>query len=177
MQATQQRARPTKRFLIASLCFLAVLVLAACQFGDNNGLNNMPFAKVRRLVSDLPEAQRMANAGNLELLASKPVPGEPVTLRGELTDANCYLGTHARLRPRVLRKILRHRRQPPALHFRSGRSCLCCPDRAKRRVSSRKRSRSHWCSWNRGQRKSPRRARRTNASHRKPAAVIPATAY
>jgi hypothetical protein len=94
MQATPQSARPTKKFLIASLSFLAVLVLAAFQFGDNNGLNNMPFAQVQRLISDLPKAQKMANDGNLELLAGKPVPGETVNLRGELTDANCYLGTH-----------------------------------------------------------------------------------
>jgi hypothetical protein len=86
--------RPTKRFLIAALCFLAVLVLAAFQFGDNNGLNSMPYARVQRLVSDLPKAQKMANDGNLELLAGQPVRGEPVILRGELTDANCYLGTH-----------------------------------------------------------------------------------
>jgi hypothetical protein len=94
MQATPQRARPTEKFLIASLCFLAVLVLGAFQFGDNNGLNNMPFAKVRLLVPNLPKAQKMANDGNLELLAGKPVPGVAVTLRGELTDANCFLGTH-----------------------------------------------------------------------------------
>ena len=94
MQATPQRARPTEKFLIASLCFLAVLVLGAFQFGDNNGLNNMPFAKVRLLVPNLPKAQKMANDGNLDLLAGKPVPGVAVTLRGELTDANCFLGTH-----------------------------------------------------------------------------------
>jgi hypothetical protein len=94
MRATPQKARPTKKFLIASLSFLAVLVLAAFQFGDNNGLNNMPFAQVQRLVPDLPKAQKMANDGNLELLAGKPVPGEPATLRGELTDANCFLATH-----------------------------------------------------------------------------------
>jgi hypothetical protein len=94
MQATPQRARQTKKFLIASLCLLAVLILAAFQFGDNNGLNNMPFAQVQRLVSDLPKAQKMANDGNLELLAGQPVRGEPTTLRGELTDANCFLGTH-----------------------------------------------------------------------------------
>ena len=69
-------------------------MLAAFQFGDNNGLNNMPFAQVQRLVSDLPKAQKMANDGNLELLAGQPVPGEPASLRGELTDANCFLGTH-----------------------------------------------------------------------------------
>ena len=94
MQATPPRARQTKKLLIASLCFLAVLLLAAFQFGDNNGLNNMPFAQVQRLVSDLPKAQKMANDGNLELLAGKPVRGEPATLRGELTDANCFLATH-----------------------------------------------------------------------------------
>jgi hypothetical protein len=94
MQTTPPRARQTKKLLIASLCFLAVLLLAAFQFGDNNGLNNMPFAQVQRLVSDLPKAQRMANGGNLELLAGKPMPGEAATLRGELTDANCFLGTH-----------------------------------------------------------------------------------
>jgi len=69
-------------------------MLAAFQFGDNNGLNNMPFAQAQRLVSDLPKAQKMANDGNLELLAGRPVPGEPASLRGELTDANCFLGTH-----------------------------------------------------------------------------------
>jgi hypothetical protein len=94
MQAALKRARPTKRFLVAALCFLAVLVLAAFQFGDNNGLNSMPYAQVRRLVPDLPKAKKMASDGNLELLAGQLVRGEPVTLRGELTDANCYLGTH-----------------------------------------------------------------------------------
>jgi hypothetical protein len=93
MQATPPRARQTKKLLIAPLCFLAVLLLAAFQFGDNNGLNNMPFAQVQRLVSDLPKAQKMANDGNIELLAGKPVRGESATLRGELTDANCFLAT------------------------------------------------------------------------------------
>ena len=94
MQATPPRARTIEKLLIASLCFLAVLLLAAFQFGDNNGLNNMPFAQVQRLVSDLPKAQKMANDGNLELLVGKPMRGEAATLRGELTDANCFLGTH-----------------------------------------------------------------------------------
>jgi hypothetical protein len=94
MQVTPQRARTTKKLLIATFCFLAVLLLAAFQFGDNNGLNNMSFAQVQRLISDLPKAQKMANAGNLELLAGRPVRGEVTTLHGELTDANCFLGTH-----------------------------------------------------------------------------------
>jgi hypothetical protein len=95
MQVTRQRARTTNRFLIATLCFLAVLLLAAFQFGDNNGLNNMSFSQVQRLVFDLPKAQKMAKAGNLELLAGRPVRGEVRTLHGEFTDANCFLGTHS----------------------------------------------------------------------------------
>jgi hypothetical protein len=94
MPATLPKARPTKKVLVTALCFLGVLLLAAFQFGDNNGLNNMPFAQVRPLVSDLPKAQKMASDGNLELLAGKPVPGEAATFHGELTDANCFQGTH-----------------------------------------------------------------------------------
>ena len=94
MPLISQRARPTKIFLIALLAFLAILVLAAFQFGDNNGMNSMPYPQVRRLVSDLPKAAKMASDGNLELLAGRLVRGEPVTFRGELTDANCFLGTH-----------------------------------------------------------------------------------
>lgn len=94
MQVTRQKARTTRKLLIAAFCFLAVLLLAAFQFGDNNGLNNMPFTQVQRLVFDLPKAQKMAKAGNIELLAGSPVRGQVATLHGELTDANCFLGTH-----------------------------------------------------------------------------------
>jgi hypothetical protein len=57
-------------------------------------LNGLPFAKVQPLVSDLAKAQTLAEQGNIELLAGQSVPGNSVTLRGELTDANCYLGSH-----------------------------------------------------------------------------------
>jgi hypothetical protein len=49
---------------------------------------------VQPLVSDLAKAQTLAEQGNIELLAGQSVPGNSVTLRGELTDANCYLGSH-----------------------------------------------------------------------------------
>src|SRR5258708_25309942 len=94
MPAIAQRARPTKIFVIGLLSFLAVLIVAAFKFGDNNGLNSMPYAQVRRLVSDLLKAKKMASDGNLDFLAGQPMRGQPVTLRGELTDANCFLGTH-----------------------------------------------------------------------------------
>jgi hypothetical protein len=50
---------------------------------------------VQPLVSDLAKAQTLAGQGNIELLAGQSVPGNSVTLRGELTDANCYLGSHS----------------------------------------------------------------------------------
>ena len=54
----------------------------------------MPFAQVQPLASDLERAKILAKQGNIDLLAGETVPGEAVSLRGELTDANCYLGSH-----------------------------------------------------------------------------------
>src|SRR6202047_1796736 len=47
---------------------IATLGLCAFQFGDRNGLNNMPFARVQPLVSDLRKARRLARQGNIDLL-------------------------------------------------------------------------------------------------------------
>lgn len=80
--------------MILLLTSLAALALCAFQFGDRNGLNNMPFAQVQSMVSDLARAQRMAKQGNVDLLAGQAVPGTAVSLRGEVTDGNCYLGSH-----------------------------------------------------------------------------------
>jgi hypothetical protein len=80
----------------ALLCLL-VFVLLAFQYGDRNGMNDMPFAKVKAMVPELIEAQAMAKQGNIDLFAGALVEGNEVSLRGELTDANCYLsnGNHA----------------------------------------------------------------------------------
>ena len=82
---------------MALLGCVATLVLCAMQFGDRSGLNNLSFAQVQVLVSDLGKAQRLAKQGNIEFLGGQVVPGQAVRLRGEFTDANCYLGyrTHA----------------------------------------------------------------------------------
>jgi len=94
-----------RRLRIATCGLLAVLFLpafrfgafpfAAFQYGDRNGLNGLPFAKVQPFVSDPAKAQTLAQQGNIDLLAGQSVPGNSVTLRGELADANCYLGSHA----------------------------------------------------------------------------------
>jgi hypothetical protein len=94
MPALRQKAHPNRNFALALLTSLAVLGLCAFQYGDRNGLNDMPFSRVRPLVSDLARAQKMAKQGNIDLLAGQAVRGEAVSLRGELTDANCFLATH-----------------------------------------------------------------------------------
>jgi len=55
----------------------------------------MPFEQVQPLVSDLAKARSLAKQGNIDLLVGQTVPGKAVSLRGEITDANCYLGSHA----------------------------------------------------------------------------------
>ena len=91
----RQASRRGKQALIAVLGSLAVLCLCSFQFGDRYGMNSMPFAQVQTFVSDLARAQQMARQGNIELDAGLAVQGKVVHLRGELTDANCYLGLHA----------------------------------------------------------------------------------
>jgi hypothetical protein len=95
LQATVRSVHLSRRRVIKVLSAVATLGLCAFQFGDRNGLNNMPFEHVQPLVSDLAKAQRLARQGNIDLLAGETVPGKAASLRGEITDANCYLGSHA----------------------------------------------------------------------------------
>jgi hypothetical protein len=84
----------TRPSAIALITSLATLGLCAFQFGDRNGFNSMPFSRVQALAPNLAEAQRMAKQGNIEILAEQAVPGAVVTLRRELSDANCYPTKH-----------------------------------------------------------------------------------
>src|SRR3981189_868817 len=93
-QATVRSAHLSRRRVIKLLSAIATLGLCAFQFGDRYGLNNMPFGQVQLLVSDLAKARRLGKQGNIYLLVGQPVPGKAVSLRGEITDANCYLGSH-----------------------------------------------------------------------------------
>ncbi|MGB7434196.1 MAG: hypothetical protein WBR26_26540 [Candidatus Acidiferrum sp.] len=87
--------KPQNKWLAAAfLPLLAAVGLCAFQFGDRNNLNSMPFAQVQPLVANLPQAQKLASAGNIELLVDQAAPGKPLSLHGELTDANCFLGNH-----------------------------------------------------------------------------------
>src|SRR6202521_816343 len=90
-----RNAHLNRRRVIKLLSAFATVGLCAFQFGDRNGLNNMPFAEVQPLVSDLRKARRLAGQGNIDLLVGQTVPGRAVSVRGEITDANCYLRSHA----------------------------------------------------------------------------------
>jgi hypothetical protein len=94
MQTRLRREYPGKKSVLTLLSGIATLGLCAFQFGDRNELNKMRFTEVQPLVFDLARARRMAKQGNVDLLAGQAVPGEAVSLRGEVTDANCYLGSH-----------------------------------------------------------------------------------
>jgi hypothetical protein len=94
MLALTSKALRSKGFLVAPCALLAAVCLSAFQFGDRNGLNGLRYAQVQPLVSNLAKARSLAQQGNIDLLAGQAVPGTSITLRGELTDANCYLGSH-----------------------------------------------------------------------------------
>ncbi|MGB2664729.1 MAG: hypothetical protein WAK48_12040 [Candidatus Acidiferrum sp.] len=93
MEATPRKTQRGSNVLSALLLVVAVLGVCAFQYGDKYGLNSLPFRDVRPFVSDLAKARRLANEGNIDFFAGEAVRGETVRLRGELTDANCYLGT------------------------------------------------------------------------------------
>lgn len=76
------------------LSAIATVGFCAFQFGDRNELNKMPFSEVQHLVFDLVKARQLAKHGNIDLFVGQTEPGKPVQLRGEVTDANCYLGIH-----------------------------------------------------------------------------------
>jgi hypothetical protein len=94
MQARVRRKHLNRKSANTLLAALTVLGLCAFQFGDRHELNQMPFAEVQPLVSNLAKARSLARQGNIDLLVGQVERGEAVKLRGEVTDANCYLGSH-----------------------------------------------------------------------------------
>jgi hypothetical protein len=94
MEARPRKNLQSKVWFVLLLLICAVGLLCAFQFGDRYGLNSMPYAQVQQFVSDLPKAQHMASEGNIEMLAGQTPQGKALTLRGEITDANCFLAEH-----------------------------------------------------------------------------------
>jgi hypothetical protein len=71
---------------------LVCLGLWAYQYGDRYDMNNMPYEKVKSVMLHPNTAQTMAHRGNIDLFAGQAVQGKDIDIRGELTDANCFLG-------------------------------------------------------------------------------------
>jgi len=94
MQATTPIDHRSRKSVIALLSAVFAVGLCAFQFGDRNELNKMPYAEVQPLASDLAKARTLAKEGNIDLLVGQVEPGDTVRVRGEITDANCYLGSH-----------------------------------------------------------------------------------
>jgi hypothetical protein len=81
-----------KRLAVAMLAFLFCFGLCAFQFGDRYDMNNMSYGKVKSLMLHPNTAQTMAVHGNIDFFAGQSVQGTDINSRGEITDANCYLG-------------------------------------------------------------------------------------
>src|ERR1700688_3261635 len=94
MQDVVRMDHRSKKSVTALCGAIFALGLCAFQFGDRNELNKMPYAEVETLVSDLAKAKTLAKQGNIDLLVGQVEPGDTVRVRGEITDANCYLGSH-----------------------------------------------------------------------------------
>lgn len=57
-------------------------------------MNDIPYAKVKTMLSNPQTAARavkMAKANHVMLMGGHPIQGKRVTLKGELTGADCYL--------------------------------------------------------------------------------------
>jgi hypothetical protein len=57
-------------------------------------MNDIPYAKVKAILSNPQEAakaKKMARKNHVMLMGGHPINGKPVTLKGELTGADCYL--------------------------------------------------------------------------------------
>ena len=72
MAESSRRNRLNSRTVLALMLPVAALGLCAFPFGDNRGLNSVPFA-------DLGKAQKLTNEGNLELLSGQTMRGEEVS--------------------------------------------------------------------------------------------------
>jgi len=81
-------------FAVATASLLAVGRLAAQGQMGSMDMNSLPYDSVRAMLSDparRAQAMDMAKAHNVILMAGHPVAGRSITLKGELTGANCYL--------------------------------------------------------------------------------------
>lgn len=92
-----------KRGLILGLGFAmaAAVGLWAAQGTHSQNMNDWSYAKVKQMMSNpqtAKEGTMMAKKNHVLLMGGRSMGGTPITLKGELTGADCYLssGEHGR---------------------------------------------------------------------------------
>lgn len=96
-----------KRNAVLALVFAAAVAvgLMAAQGSNSKDMNNWSYAKVKRLMSNPQTAKKVgmeAKKNHVLLMGGWSMGGKAVTMKGELTGADCYLsagehGHHHRL--------------------------------------------------------------------------------
>ncbi len=88
----------TRRILILAILVAAAtsLGLLASQGSNSKDMNDWSYSKVKKLMSNpqtAKETAMMAKKNGVMLMGGMSVGGTAVTMKGELTGADCYLST------------------------------------------------------------------------------------
>jgi hypothetical protein len=82
-------------FFVGAILAMAVTVgLWAGQSSGSQNMNDWSYSKVKQMLSNPQSAKKtmkMAKKNNVMLMGGMPMGGTAVTLKGELTGADCYL--------------------------------------------------------------------------------------
>lgn len=87
-----------KRNLILAVVIAAAasLGLLAAQASNQKNMNDWSYSKVQKMMSNPQTAKKvgmMARKNGVMLMGGMSMGGTPVTMKGELTGADCYLST------------------------------------------------------------------------------------
>jgi hypothetical protein len=87
-----------RRALVVTSCAIGLLLggLMWAQETKNTDMNDIPYAKVKTMLAtpaSRAETMKMVKKNHVMLMGGQPINGQSVTLKGELTDADCYLSS------------------------------------------------------------------------------------
>ena len=92
--------RVKRNYVIGTILTVAVAAgLWAAQTSEHQKMLNWPYSKVRQMMSNPQSAKKtvaMARANDVMLMGGMPMGGKAVTMKGELTGADCYLSSDER---------------------------------------------------------------------------------
>jgi hypothetical protein len=89
--------RAKRNYVFGTILTVAVAAgLWAAQGSEHQKMLNWPYSKVEQMMSNPQSAGKtvaMARANNVMLMGGMPMGGTAVTMKGELTGADCYLSS------------------------------------------------------------------------------------